>query len=97
MQILINENKADEVIRTAPAINGGDVLCKHNVRVELFDYGTRMGWGYDVRVRVYMDNELLPFGAHRIHDRKRPAWLPADMTVDGWNTAVHAAIQKLPL
>ena len=97
MQVLINETKANEVIRTAPAISGGDVVCKHNVRVELFDYGTRMGWGYDVRVRVFMDDKPLPFGAERIYDRKRPAWLPADMTVDGWNTAVQAAIQKLPL
>lgn len=92
MQILINKNKADEVIRTAPAINGNDVVCKHNVRVELFDYGTPMGWGYDVRVRVFMDNKLLPFGAEHIHARVRPAWLPTDMTISAWNNAVQAAL-----
>jgi len=98
MQFFINMTKAKEVISTAPAINSTVVTFKQNeARVELFDYGTPMGWGYDVRTRVLLNGVTLPFGAEQIHQRKRPAWLPVTITISDWNRIVKSAIQKTPL
>ena len=98
MQFFVNINKAKEVISTAPAINATLAFLKsHEVRVELFDYGTPMGWGYDVRTRVFLNGTALPFGAEHIHQRKRPDWLPATVTISDWNRTVETAIQKTPL
>jgi len=98
MQFFINMTKADQVIRTAPVINATDSYFKtYEVRVELFDYGTPMGWGYDVRTRVLLNGVALPFGAEHIHQRKRPDWLPVTITISDWNRIVKSAIQKTPL
>ena len=98
MQFFINMTKADQVIRTAPVINATDSYFKtHEIRVELFDYGTPMGWGYDVRTRVLLNGVTLPFGAEQIHQRKRPAWLPVTITISDWNRIVKSAIQKTAL
>lgn len=101
MQVMINMAKADNVIATAPAINTTDCVFKHKspptVRVELFDYGTPMGWGYDVRARVFMNGVALPFGSEHIFERKRPLWLPIGITINDWNIALHSAILKTPL
>ena len=101
MQVLINMKKAGEVISTAPAINATNCVFKHKsapaVRVELFDYGTPMGWGYDVRTRVFLNGTALPFGAEKIHQNKRPVWLPVGITINDWNVAVQSAILKTPL
>jgi hypothetical protein len=98
MQFFINMTKADQVIRTAPAINATVLAFKQDeVRVELFDYGTAMGWGYDVRTRVFLNGVALPFGAEQIHQRKRPDWLPVTITISDWNRIVKSAIQKTPL
>jgi len=98
MQVLINMKKAGEVISTAPAINKISFAFKRNaVRVELFDYGTAMGWGYDVRVRVFLNGVALPFGAEHIHQRIRPLWLPAAATISNWNAVVRNAIQTITL
>ena len=99
MQVLINMKKAGEVISTAPAINATDCVFKHKsapaVRVELFDYGTARGWGYDVRTRVFLNGVALPFGAEQIHQRKRPDWLPSAVTIGDWNHAVKSAVQTI--
>jgi hypothetical protein len=96
MQFFINMTKAKEVINTAPAINKISVAFKHNtLRVELFDYGTAMGWGYDVRTRVFLNGVALPFGAEQIHQRKRPDWLPSAVTISEWNSAVKSAVQTI--
>ena len=96
MQFFINMTKADEVISTAPAINSTSVSFKqHEARVELFDYGTAMGWGYDARTRVFLNGVALPFGAEQIHQRKRPEWLPNEVTITEWNRAVKSAIQTI--
>ena len=98
MQFFINMTKAKEAINTAPIINATDCYLKnHEVRVELFDYGTPMGWGYDVRTRVFLDGVALPFGSEQIHQRKRPDWLPVAITISEWNRSVKSAIQKTPL
>ena len=98
MQFFINMTKAKSVINSAPAINATVLAFKQDeVRVELFDYGTPMGWGYDVRTRVFLNGVSLPFGAEQIHQRKRPDWLPNDVTITEWNRAVKSAIQKTPL
>ena len=98
MQFFINMTKAKNVISTAPAINATVLAFKQDeVRVELFDYGTAMGWGYDVRTRVFLNGVALPFGAEQIHQRKRPDWLPNAVTITEWNCAVKSAIQKTPL
>jgi hypothetical protein len=96
MQFFINMTKADQVIRTAPAIGKISLVLKHNaLRVELFDYGTPMGWGHDVRTRVFLNGVALPFGAEQIHQRKRPDWLPSAVTIGDWNHAVKSAIQTI--
>jgi len=96
MQFFINMTKADQVIRTAPVINKISFAFKRNaVRVELFDYGTAMGWGYDVRVRVFLNGTALPFGAECIHQHKRPLWLPAAATIRNWNAVVATAINTI--
>jgi hypothetical protein len=96
MQGIINMKKAEQVISTAPAINKISFAFKRNaVRVELFDYGTEMGWGYDVRVRVFMNGTALPFGSECIHQRKRPHWLPAAATISNWNAVVATAINTI--
>ena len=98
MQVLINMTKAREVFSTAPTINKISFVFKHNtVRVELFDYGTPMGWGYDVRTRVFLNGAALPFGAEHIFQNKRPVWLPVGITISDWNAALHSAILKTPL
>ena len=98
MQFFINMTKAKEVINTAPVINATVIAFKQDeVRVELFDYGTPMGWGYDVRTRVLLNGVALPFGAEQIHQRKRPDWLPSAVTITEWNRAVKSAILKTPL
>lgn len=84
MQYFINVDKADLVIKNAPATKVQTVQFKRRfVRFEWFDYGTPMGWGEDFRVRVYLNNERLPFGSERIY--KRQPWLPTTATIDGWN------------
>jgi len=96
MQFFINMTKAKEVINTAPAINKISVVFKRKLlQVESFDYGTAMGWGYDVRTRVFLDGVALPFGAEHIHQRKRPDWLPSEVTISEWNRAVKSAIQTI--
>jgi hypothetical protein len=96
MQFFINMTKADQVIRTAPAIGKISLVFKRNaLRVELFDYGTPMGWGHDVRTRVFLNGVALPFGAEQIHQRKRPDWLPSAVTIGDWNHAVKSAIQTI--
>jgi hypothetical protein len=96
MQFFINMKKADQVISTAPAINKISVAFKRNtLRVELFDYGTPMGWGYDVRTRVFLNGVTLPFGAEQIHQRKRPDWLPSAVTIGEWNRQLKLAVQTI--
>ena len=96
MQFFINMTKAKSVINTAPAINSTSVAFKQDeARVELFDYGTPMGWGYDARTRVFLNGVALPFGAEQIHQRKRPEWLPDTVTITEWNRAVKSAIQTI--
>ena len=96
MQFFINMTKANEVISTAPAINKISVAFKRNtLRVELFDYGTPMGWGYDARTRVFLNGVTLPFGAEQIHQRKRPDWLPSTVTIGEWNHQVNLAIKTI--
>lgn len=96
MQVLINMTKADKVISTAPAINKISFAFKRNaVRVELFDYGTPMGWGNDVRTRVFLNGVALPFGSEQIHQHKRPIWLPAAATINSWNAVVATAINTI--
>ena len=86
------------MIRTAPVINATDSYFKtYEIRVEFFDYGTPMGWGYHVRTRVLLNGETLPFGAEQINPRKRPAWLPATITIRDWNRIVKSAILKTAL
>jgi hypothetical protein len=36
-------------------------------------------------VRVFLDNTLLPPFHGLIWSRRRPGWLPKEITVDGWN------------
>lgn len=96
MQFFINMTKADQVISTAPAINKISVAFKRNtLRVELFDYGTAMGWGYDARTRVFLNGVTLPFGAEHIHQRKRPDWLPSAVTISEWNHQLKLAVQTI--
>jgi hypothetical protein len=96
MQYFINMTKADQVIRSAPAINKINFVLKNNaLRFELFDYGTAMGWGYDVRTRVFLNGVALPFGAEQIHQRKRPDWLPSAVTITEWNRAGKSAVQTI--
>jgi hypothetical protein len=96
MQFFINMTKADEVIRTAPAINKISVAFKRNtLRVELFDYGTPMGWGRDLRFRVFLNGLALPFSAIAIYERKRPAWLPDGITISEWNHQLKLAVQTI--
>jgi len=96
MQFSINMTKAKEVTSTGPAINSTVFTFKQNeARVELFDYGTPMGWGYDARTRVFLNGVALPFGAEQIHQRKRPDWLPDTVTITEWNRAVKSAVQAI--
>jgi hypothetical protein len=96
MQFSINMTKAKEVTSTAPAINSTVFTFKQNeARVELFDYGTPMGWGRDFRVRVFLNGLALPLSAIAIYERKRPAWLPDGVTINDWNAAMQAAVQTI--
>jgi hypothetical protein len=96
MQFYINMTKAKSVINSAPAINSTVVTFKQDeARVELFDYGTPMGWGRDFRVRVFLNGLALPLSAIAIYERKRPAWLPDGVTINDWNAAVQAAVQTI--
>jgi hypothetical protein len=89
MQFFVNENKANQVFHTAPTIETvWYQIGKYAVRLESFDYGLPMGWasaGKDVRVRVFLENTLLPPFHGLIWSRRRPDWLPKELTVDGWN------------
>jgi hypothetical protein len=96
MQVLINMTKAREVFSTAPTINKISFVFKHNtVRVESFDYGTEMGWGYDVRVRVFLNGTALPSGAENIFQHKRPHWLPANITISNWNAVLKSSVETV--
>ena len=89
MQFFVNIANANQVYCTAPTIDTvWYQIGKYAVRLESFDYGLPMGWasaGKDVRVRVFLENTLLPPFEALIWERRRPGWLPKDLTLSAWN------------
>ena len=96
MQIMVNKDRAHKVYNSAPTIKAIAFDIKgHQVTLESFDYGTAMGWGADVRVRVSIDgNVITPFHS-LIFGVRRPDWLPADLTVKQWNTGLKPHLNIL--
>jgi hypothetical protein len=88
MQFFVNINKANQVYHTAPTIETVRYqVGKYAVRLESFDYGLPMGWasaGNDIRARTFIDDALLPPFEALIWERRRPGWLPKDITLNAW-------------
>lgn len=92
MQFYTNIGIGNQVYSTAPAINSFSGSIKgHSITVETFDFGTPMGWGEEIRRRAFINGILVPMAEVEltfIWTRKRPEWLPKNVTIKAFRELV---------
>lgn len=97
MQPFIDLSKARHVWATAPTIDTmrAKLSGRHDILVETFDYGKQMGWGKDIRFRVYIDGDRISNGSETLmlYRKRREDWLPTGVTINEWNEMILALIE----